>query len=388
MKKTNDYFLCFPNGFRYDFIHSLNVFPNIKDVALYEFSALQSNSVERLFKLFKSDSSSIKTNKLDVKLISLKIQTNSDSRLINRKGKVYFGDSNLYNLIEFINSKLKDDSYLITQTDQQFYAIKSIIPKINNRTLIEENRIYQIKENLIGTYNWNSLSELFEILNKSTNWLILRNFEELKDTHEFQKGDDIDILCEDLEYFTAIMNAKRRYGGRCSYYVTVNNQNIPLDIRFVGDKYIDPLWAYDMLKTKDFYNYIPVPSKYNYFFSLLYHSKLQKKSVKQIYIKRLDDLGSQINFKNLPKEFVLNDILCAEILNSFLHSNSYRYTFTDDAVRNNAFLKLINHKEINDPLNNWRTLINKTLKVIIKKVTIKIVGIFYRKPNFPKIYFF
>ena len=215
--------------------------------------------------------------------------------------------------------------------------------------------------------------------------MILRNFEELKDTDEFQ-GDDIDILCEDLEYFTAIMNAKRRYGGRCSYYVLVNNQNIPLDIRFVGDKYIDPLWAYNMLRTKEFYKYIPVPSKYNYFFSLLYHSKLQKKSVKQIYIKRLDDLASQINFKNLPKNFVLNNSLSADILNSFLYSNTYRYTFTDDAVRNNSFLELIKYKEINDPLNNWRTLIKKTLKVIIKKVIIKIEGIFYRRPDFPKIY--
>lgn len=385
MKKTNDYFLCFPNGFRYDFIDSINAFPNIKDVEIYEFSSLQSNSLERLFKLFKSDLSLIKTVKVNVKLISLKIQTNSDTILINREGKVYYGDSNLYDLIEFINNELQNDSYLITQTNQQFYAIKSIIPKINNRSLIGKNTIYQIEEDLIGTYNWDSLSQLFQILNKSTNWLILRNFEELKDTDEFQ-GDDIDILCEDLEYFTAIMNAKRRYGGRCSYYVLVNNQNIPLDIRFVGDKYIDPLWAYNMLRTKELYKHIPVPSKYNYFFSLLYHSKLQKKSVKQIYIKRLDDLASQINFKNLPKNFVLNNSLSADILNSFLHSNTYRYTFTDDAVRNNSFLELIKYKEINDPLNNWRTLIKKTLKVIIKKVIIKIEGIFYRRPDFPKIY--
>ena len=385
MKKTNDYFLCFPNGFRYDFIDSINAFPNIKDVEIYEFSSLQSNSLERLFKLFKSDLSLIKTVKVNVKLISLKIQTNSDTILINREGKVYYGDSNLYDLIEFINNELQNDSYLITQTNQQFYAIKSIIPKINNRSLIGKNTIYQIEGDLIGTYNWDSLSQLFQILNKSTNWLILRNFEELKDTHEFQ-GDDIDILCEDLEYFTAIMNAKRRYGGRCSYYVLVNNQNIPLDIRFVGDKYIDPLWAYNMLRTKELYMHIPVPSKYNYFFSLLYHSKLQKKSVKQIYIKRLDDLASQINFKNLPKDFVLNNSLSADILNSFLNSNTYRYTFTDDAVRNNSFLKLIKYKEINDPLNNWRTLIKKTLKVIIKKVIIKIEGILYRRPDFPKIY--
>ena len=201
---------------------------------------------------------------------------------------------------------MQNDSYLITQTNQQFYAIKSIIPKINNRSLIGKNTIYQIEEDLIGTYNWDSLSQLFNFI-KSTNWLVLRNFEELTNSYEFKKGDDIDILCQDLEYFTAVMNAKRRFGGRCSYYVSIKNQNIPLDIRFVGDKYIDPLWASDMLRTRIFHQFIPTPSKYNYFFSLLYHSKLQKRAVKKIYIKRLDDLATEINFKNLPKKFVLNN---------------------------------------------------------------------------------
>ena len=124
------------------------------------------------------------------------------------------------------------------------------------------------------------------------------------------------------------------------------------------------------------------------FFSLLYHSKLQKRAVKKIYIQRLDDLATGINFKNLPKRFVLNDIICANLLNGFLSSNSYKYTFTDDAVRNESFLNYIKFKEINDPLNNWRILIKKTPKVIFKKVILRIKGIFTNKPNFPKIYFF
>ena len=66
--------------------------------------------------------------------------------------------------------------------------------------------------------------------------------------------------------------------------------------------------------------------------------KAEKRAVKKIYIQRLDDLATGINFKNLPKRFVLNDIICANLLNGFLSSNSYKYTFTDDAVRNESFL--------------------------------------------------
>ena len=46
------------------------------------------------------------------------------------------------------------------------------------------------------------------------------------------------------------MNAKKRSGERCSYFVTVNNFQIPLDIRFIGDKYYDPVWSKDMLFRK------------------------------------------------------------------------------------------------------------------------------------------
>jgi hypothetical protein len=388
MQKSNEYFLYFPNGFTDKFLKSLTVFPNIQNVEIYKFSSLKPSSLDRLFKLFKSDFSSVNINESNIQLISLEIQINSDTRLINKNGQVYSIDLNSYDLLEFIDNKLQNNAYLITQTNQQFYAIKSIIPKIHSKSSKGENIIFHIKEDLLGANKWDSLSSLVQILNKSTNWLVLRNFEELTDSYLFKKGDDIDILCQDLEYFTAVMNAKRRFGGRCSYYVSVNNQNIPLDIRFVGDKYIDPLWASDMLRTKEFRQFIPTPSKYNYFFSLLYHSKLQKRAVKKIYIQRLDDLATGINFKNLPKRFVLNDIICANLLNGFLSSNSYKYTFTDDAVRNESFLNYIKFKEINDPLNNWRILIKKTPKVIFKKVILRIRGIFTNKPNFPKIYFF
>ena len=168
--------------------------------------------------------------------------------------------------------------------------------------------------------------------------------------------------------------------------MTVNNYNIPLDIRFIGDKYFDPLWASDMLKRKEFNSLIPIPSKFDYFFSLLYHVKLQKINVKNVYIKRLDNFANEINIQNLPQNFVLDDSICADLLNGFLSSNNYRYTYTDDAVRNKSFLEYINLKEINDPLNNWRVLIKKTPQIFFKKITLKFKKIFFKKKQFPKVY--
>ena len=67
------------------------------------------------------------------------------------------------------------------------------------------------------------------------------------------------------------------------------------------------------------------------------------------------------------EDFVYDDSVCSGLLNSFLRENNYSYTFTDDAVRNEVFLKKIKHVEIIDFMVNWRVLLVNTFKVIFKK---------------------
>lgn len=218
---------------------------------------------------------------------------------------------------------------------------------------------------------WNKFSDLVKALNASCDWLIIRNFENLNDDFIFSDGEDIDILCSNINLFVNVMNAKKRKGGRCSYEVLINNQIVPLDIRYVGDKYFDPLWAKDMLKNKRYNEKVPVLSDKDYFFSLLYHIKLQKFYVKKEYIPRLNILANKINLKKIDYNFVYDDIVCSEILNNFLEDNNYNYTFTDDARRNEKFLKLINRIELNDLLVNWRVLIRSLMTTVFKKIFTK-----------------
>ena len=172
-----------------------------------------------------------------------------------------------------------------------------------------------------------------------------------------------------------MMNAKKRVGGRCSYEVFVKNQKIPLDIRYIGDKYFDPIWAIDMLNKKSIVNYIPIQSSENYFYSLLYHVKLQKFEIKEEYVNRLYFLSKELGL-TLEKDFIYNDIICANILNGYLFSKNYKYTYTDDARRNEFFLKLIRFKELNDLICNWRFLLKRTPKVILNKVLLKLQNVF------------
>ena len=75
--------------------------------------------------------------------------------------------------------------------------------------------------------------------------------------------------------------------------------------------------------------------------------------------------------KKIDYNFVHDDIVCSEILNNFLEDNNYNYTFTDDARRNEKFLKLINRIELNDLLVNWRVLIRSLMTTVFKKIFTK-----------------
>ena len=72
---------------------------------------------------------------------------------------------------------------------------------------------------------------------------------------------------------------------------------------------------------------------------------------------------------NLPrKHFILDDSICSGVLNSFLKTYNYYYTYTDDAGRNENFLDNIDKKEINDLLSNWRVLIKASRVTFHRKI--------------------
>lgn len=342
---------------------------SIKDIKYYKIYKINwnesqiKNNLNRLIKIFKSEQHFNFNKKEDLYLIFFKV-VNDDLKIMIDHHNLLEASSGLIQLIDKIKSKFSLGEYCLTTSSLQSNAIKTIFNldwKIKNET------ITNLKDDLLGSKSWTSLSFLFDFLNKYSNWLVLRNFEDLNDSFSFEDGDDIDILCEEINFFSALMNAKKRSGERCSYFVTVNNFQIPLDIRFIGDKYYDPVWAKDMLSRKIINNGIPTPCQLDYFFSLIYHAKLQKNFVKPIYVERLDILASKMNFL-LPKHFILDDSICSGVLNSFLKNNFYYYTYTDDAGRNETFLKNIDKKEINDLLSNWRVLLKSSRVTFHKKI--------------------
>ena len=183
---------------------------------------------------------------------------------------------------------------------------------------------------LIGSRGWDSIKEVFEILNSTINYVILRNFESV----EMQMNSlhpDIDLLTENLYNTISILGAKktskRKY--RVQYSVLINDKNINFDLRSIGDNYYDVKWQKDILSSRIKENFYFRPSEVNYFYSLLYHAILHKSKLSSDYLRKLLDISKDksIKIKNIIS---LNNSELLNNLKEFLDFNKYEFTYPND----------------------------------------------------------
>jgi hypothetical protein len=217
--------------------------------------------------------------------------------------------------------------------------------------------------------NWKSFQEFIGVANKTCNWLILRNFEYLPNDF-FQNDKDVDILCDDIDMFVKIMKLKKRSWGIASYETIIDNKVVPFDVRFLGDGYYDKLWQYKMLENKTYTSdSVPRMNDENYFYSLIYHSKIQKTEVKEAYKKRFYDLASTLNIQNYKIENILNDKFTADLLSVFMEKNYYTFInpIDDNVPKNNKFFQYLS-----DYVQNG-IVFKIPIKVIISRYIPKIV---------------
>lgn len=140
------------------------------------------------------------------------------------------------------------------------------------------------------------IKDLFEQLNESVPYVILRNWEEIYSQDSNSLHGDIDILCEDLndlkKHFVIVPIHNNVY--RDNYYVIFQDNKIRVDIRHVGDGYYPSelekqLLNNRVLSKEGFY----IPDARHYYYSLLYHALLQKKSISYEYADKLKSVRCQ-----------------------------------------------------------------------------------------------
>ncbi|WP_062532641.1 hypothetical protein [Jeotgalibaca dankookensis] len=230
------------------------------------------------------------------------------------------------------------------------------------------NEIKKIKKDLHGYNGWQDIEELFKILNSTTQYVVLRNFDCLPDEYTMENHGDIDLLVEDYNEIKYILNSKEVFSSRkyrVHNSVRISGDEVLFDFRYISDNYYDASWEKKILEKrvlnkKGFY----VPDIENYFYSLLYHAVIHKYKISDDYLDKLLELSGIIEDIKISKDRFKEVTDLKNILDLFMMKNNYEYTEPKDlsVVFNNRIVKL-------DKLTFNRMLLNKKkdIKDIIKK---------------------
>lgn len=176
--------------------------------------------------------------------------------------------------------------------------------------------------------NWKSLQEFFEYLNKESEYVVLRNYEEFINGNFSVDHPDIDLLCRDAQLLLSKIGSKSRCenfeDNKIHRLILINGFEVMLDIREVGDGYYDTCWENEMLSNRVLLNnYCYVLNDTNYFYTLLYHAIVQKRSLSDDYEKRLKHMAAKLNIS-------LSEPLSTKELEVYMRKKHYKYTYPED----------------------------------------------------------
>jgi hypothetical protein len=179
--------------------------------------------------------------------------------------------------------------------------------------------IINSEKNLLGYIQWDSLEQLFQALNQSIDYVVLRNFDCMPTDYYVGDHGDIDLLVRNKTEAEHLINATKLFNMtyRVHSKVNISYRTVRFDIRYLGDNYYDAKWQEDILSSKIIFNNIYVPNHINYKYSLLYHAVVHKKIVAKDYQDKLKELGFE------SKCYVKS-------LKDFMNVNEYKITEPQD----------------------------------------------------------
>jgi hypothetical protein len=209
-----------------------------------------------------------------------------------------------------------------------------------------------LAEDVVGSHGWDSLDQVFRTLRWTSRYVVLRNFEDLPGAVEDDR--EIDVLCDDQTDLAAVLNATEVYPGPegAAFRTVVAGEEVLFDTRYVGDGYLDTTWQREILARREWHgSLVAVPRHDDHLFSLLYHAKVQKPSVKPAYGPRLTTLALDVGLPEAVARTITDDAVAASQLDGYLAGHGFTVPLPlDPAVhRNDAFLARFRLTPLADP---------------------------------------
>lgn len=219
--------------------------------------------------------------------------------------------------------------------------------------------------------SWKNIEEMFDALHETAcEYIILRNYEEIDEDNFYTSGHaDIDFLAVDSQKFAKIIQGYPRFivDDRIHYIVKIEDTEVIVDVRSIGDGYYDTNWEKDMLsKRKLFDGRFYIADDVNYYYSLIYHAILQKKQLANDYLRRLNGMANALGIKaSSEKEHLLN-------LEIYMKEHNYFFTYPFD-IHVPFRKELVNNKMVKKYMNVYLRDIKIKLLQIGSKVKNKII---------------
>lgn len=191
-------------------------------------------------------------------------------------------------------------------------------------------------------YAFNHIEDMFSVMGKAgVQYLVLRNFDNLLEPEVYVDGHgDIDMLCYDSQQIVNLINAQPltqdklgMRGDGVHYFIEVGGKPVKLDLRYLGDGYYCTQWEQDMLDRRVARDCYFVLNEVDYFYSLIYHAILQKRSFSNEYRSRLLQMSKQLGlYVDDPSEKVF-----INLLQIYMRNKGYRFSYSQDYLVPNRF---------------------------------------------------
>jgi hypothetical protein len=117
-----------------------------------------------------------------------------------------------------------------------------------------DGRIERIARDVTGSDGWKSELDMYRTLNATIDYVVLPRLQTAGTSEESDVAHGVQLLCDDYHSLHTILGARSDFclpadvGG--GFTVRVDGRPLCLGIRFVGDRFIDPSWASECLRSR------------------------------------------------------------------------------------------------------------------------------------------
>ena len=148
----------------------------------------------------------------------------------------------------------------------------------------------KFQRDVVGAHGWESINQLFYVLNNTINYVILRGSDGLEKKIFSDRHRDCDLLVDNATNAQLIINGTTLTGPiRPHESVTINDYTYYLDLWGSSRYYFDIQWCNDMLATKILRKGYYVLNETNNFYCLLYHCLITKGRFSDDYLPFLEN---------------------------------------------------------------------------------------------------